>query len=125
MLPTSHAPNPSLDRTFAALAHPTRRALLTRLARDGTATVGDLAAPFDVSLMAISKHLKVMDEAGLIRREKEGRLRRCVFQPEALRPARDWIEMHRRFWEEGLDALADYLERTGTPHPPEPETSDE
>ena len=108
-------PTPSLeaalDRTFAALSHPTRRAILTRLARQGEATVGDLAEPFDVSLMAVSKHLKVMAEAGLIRREKDGRVRRCTFEPDGLRPARDWIETHRRFWEEGLDALAAYLER--------------
>ena len=112
----------TLDRTFAALSHPTRRAILTRLAREGEATVGDLAEPFDVSLMAVSKHLKVMAEAGLIRREKDGRVRRCAFRPEGLRPARDWMDTHRRFWEEGLDALAVYLERDEPASPPPGET---
>jgi len=112
----------ALDRTFAALAHPTRRAILTRLAREGDATVGDLAEPFDVSLMAVSKHLTVMAEAGLIRRERDGRVRRCAFEPEGLRPARDWIETHRRFWEEGLDALAAYLEQAAPVRSPPGET---
>ncbi|HSM03563.1 MAG TPA: metalloregulator ArsR/SmtB family transcription factor [Longimicrobiales bacterium] len=116
---TAPASDAALDRTFAALAHPTRRAILTRLVREGEASVGDLAEPFDVSLMAVSKHLKVMAEAGLIRREKDGRIRRCTFEPEGLRPARDWIESHRRFWEEGLDALAAYLER-GPPDTSDP-----
>lgn len=103
-------PDEHLDRTFAALAHPIRRAILTRLARDGSASVSDLAEPFDVSLMAISKHLKVMDEAGLIRREKDGRIHRCTFEPEAMDVARDWIEEHRAFWTQQLDSLAAYLE---------------
>jgi len=101
----------ALDRTFAALAHPIRRAILTRLAQDGTASVSDLAEPFDVSLMAISKHLKVLDEAGLVRREKDGRVQRCAFDPEAMDAAKDWIEMHRACWTELRDSLAAYLER--------------
>jgi DNA-binding transcriptional ArsR family regulator len=111
-----------LDRTFAALAHPIRRSILTRLAQDGSASVTDLAEPFDVSLMAVSKHLKVLDEAGLVRREKDGRVQRCSFDPEAMDTARDWIEMHRVFWEEQLDSLAAYLERPDPKAPtPAPE----
>ncbi len=104
-----------LDRTFAALAHPTRRAILTRLATQGGATVSDLAEPFDVSLMAISKHLKVMGEAGLIHREKDGRVRRCSFDPGSIEIASDWIEAHRNYWTQQLDSLATFLEgpRTG------------
>lgn len=103
----------ALDRTFAALAHPTRRAILTRLATDGSASVTELAEPFAVSLMAISKHLKVMQEAGLIRREKDGRVHRCSFDPGSIDTASRWIEMHRRFWTEQLDSLAAYLEGPG------------
>ena len=99
-----------LDKTFSALAHPTRRAILTRLAQRGSASVTDLATPFDVSLMAISKHVKVLAEAGLVRREKDGRVHRCSFDPEPIDAARDWIEDHRRFWTQQLDALAAYLE---------------
>ncbi|MDA0329181.1 MAG: metalloregulator ArsR/SmtB family transcription factor [Gemmatimonadetes bacterium] len=99
-----------LDRTFAALAHPTRRAILTRLATDGSASVSDLAEPFDVSLMAVSKHVKVMERAGLIRREKDGRVHRCSFDPDSIEAASDWIDMHRKFWTEQLDSLAAYLE---------------
>lgn len=102
--------NELLDRTFAALAHPIRRALLTRLARSGSASVTDLAAPFDVSLMAVSKHLKVMEQAGLIRREKDGRVHRCSYDPTTMDVALDWIEMHRTFWTQQLDSLAAYLE---------------
>ena len=100
-----------LDRTFAALAHPIRRAVLTRLAKGEVASVSELAEPFDVSLMAISKHLKVLEEAHLVRRKKDGRVQRCSFDPEGLGEAREWIEWHRRFWENQLGALADYLER--------------
>lgn len=104
----------ALDRTFAALAHPTRRAILTRLATSGSASVTELAEPFEVSLMAISKHLKVMEEAGLIRREKDGRVHRCSFDPSSIDTASRWIEMHRRFWTEQLDSLAAYLEGSST-----------
>ena len=100
-----------LDKTFAALAHPTRRAILTRLAKGESASVSDLAEPFDVSLMAVSKHLKVMEEAGLIRREKDGRVLRCSFDPESIEAASGWIETHREFWSQQLDSLAAYLEQ--------------
>lgn len=106
-------PDDRLDRTFQALAHPTRRAILSRLARDGEASVSDLAKPFDVSLMAISKHVKVMEEAGLIRREKDGRVHRCSYDPRNVDAARDWIEVHRHYWERQLDSLAAYLEGEG------------
>jgi len=109
----------ALDRTFAALAHPTRRAILARLAREGEASVSDLAEPFDVSLMAVSKHLKVMADAGLIRREREGRVQRCSYDPRQLDAARAWIELHRRYWEQQLDALAAYLEESGDDVSPE------
>jgi DNA-binding transcriptional ArsR family regulator len=103
-------PDEQLDRTFGALAHPIRRAILTRLARDGSASVSELAGPFEVSLMAVSKHLKVMERAGLVRREKDGRVHRCSFEPASIDAANEWIEMHRRFWTRQLDSLAAYME---------------
>ena len=80
-----------LRESSRTLAHPIRRSILTRLARDGSASVSDLAEPFDVTLMAVSKHLKVMEEAGLIRREKDGRVHRCSFDPTAIAEASDWM----------------------------------
>lgn len=100
----------ALDRIFGALAHPIRRALMSRLARGDGASVSELAQPFDVSLMAVSKHLTVMEEAGLVRREKDGRMRRCSLEPEPVDAAMAWLERHRAFWEDRLDALAEYLE---------------
>ena len=100
----------NLDRTFGALAHPIRRAILTRLARDGSASVSALAEPFEVSLMAVSKHLRVMEEAGLIQRRKDGRVQRCSFDPSAFAEASHWIEKHRAFWSQQLDSLVAYLE---------------
>ncbi len=100
-----------LSRTFEALAAPTRRAILARLAR-GSATVGELAAPFDMSLPAVSRHLKVLETAGLIRRERQAQWRRCHLQPGPLTDAARWIEHHRAFWEARFDALARYLETT-------------
>ncbi len=90
-----------------------RAPILTRLTTDGSASVGDLAEPFDVSLMAISKHLKVMEVAGLIRQERDGRVQRCSFDPHSIDIASDWIEWHRRFWTQQLDSLAAYLEGPG------------
>lgn len=118
MDPASAPLETQLDQTFAVLAHPIRRDILTRLSREGTATVTELAEAFPVSVMAISKHLKRMDEAGLIRREKAGRVRRCSVEPAGLEPAREWLDEHRRFWESQLDALSAYL---GDPdHDPPP-----
>ena len=97
-----------LDHTFAALADPTRRAILARLAL-GEATVGELAQPFDVSLPAISRHLKVLEAADLILREKRAQQRVCRLKPEALKTASDWIEQNRRMWEERFDRLDAYL----------------
>jgi DNA-binding transcriptional ArsR family regulator len=104
--------NAPLDATFGALADPTRRAILARLAR-GEATVSELAAPFDVSLPAVSKHLRVLESAGLLRREINGRIHRCRLAPEPMKDAAAWIETYRIFWEAQLDALANYLESTG------------
>ena len=97
-----------LDRAFFALADPTRRAILERLA-GGTATVGELAEPFEMSLPAVSKHLTVLERARLIRREPDAQWRRCRLEPEGLRPALDWIERAKTFWTESLGNLADYL----------------
>lgn len=99
-----------LDATFAALADPTRRAIIARLA-EGPAPVGELAAPFEISLPAVSRHLKVLEGAGLISREKDAQWRRCHLQPQGLAGAADWIDSTRRFWEERLDNLAHFLRR--------------
>lgn len=97
-----------LDHTFAALADPTRRAILARLAL-GEATVGELAEPFDVSLPAISRHLRVLESADLILREKRAQQRVCRLKPEGLKTAAEWIEQNRRMWEERFDRLEAYL----------------
>ncbi len=98
-----------LDRTFAALADPTRRAIVERLTR-GDATVTELAAPFDMSLPAVLKHIGVLEDAGLMRCTKEGRVRRCRLDARALDRATSWIEKRRRTWERRLDALGGLLE---------------
>ena len=98
-----------LDRTFAALADGTRRAILGRLAH-GHASVGELAQPFRVSRPAISKHLRVLERAGLVHRGRDGRISRCVLDPQGLREAADWVDRYRAFWEGRLDALARYIE---------------
>src|SRR5215831_9601471 len=93
-----------LDLTFAALADPTRRSILARLAA-GEASVTALAAPFSVSLPAISKHLKVLERAGLIGRSRDAQWRLCRLQPAPLRDAAQWLEQYRGLWEESLDRL--------------------
>lgn len=93
---------------FAALADPTRRAILARLA-DGAATVNELAAPFPISLQAISKHLNVLERAGLIIRTREAQWRRCTLDPTPLRDVARWIEQYRRFFDERYDTLDNYL----------------
>ena len=98
-----------LDATFAALADPTRRAILARLA-SGEANVGELAKPFDMSQPAISKHLKVLERAGLISRSREGQSRPCRLEAERLKEASAWMEKYRRFWDESFDRLDLYLE---------------
>jgi DNA-binding transcriptional ArsR family regulator len=98
-----------LDRTFAALADPTRRAILARLT-SGEASVLELAAPFDVSLPAISKHMKVLERAGLIARSRERQWRPARLQAAPLKEVADWTERYRQFWEERYDRLDEYLE---------------
>jgi DNA-binding transcriptional ArsR family regulator len=100
-----------LDATFAALSDPTRRAILARLAQ-GEATVTQLAEPFPFSLPAVSKHLRVLESAGLLTREINGRIHRCRLAPEPMKTASQWIEHYRVFWEKQFDALAKYLEST-------------
>ena len=97
-----------LSTTFAALADPTRRAILARLST-GEATVTELAQPFDMSLPAVSKHLKVLERAGLIERGREAQWRPCRLTAEPLKDVDDWVEQYRRFWEESLDRLDGYL----------------
>ena len=98
-----------LDATFAALAHPTRRAILLRLA-EGEATVSELAEPFGDSLPAISKHLSVLERAGLLNRRKEGRVHHITLAAKPMQEAADWLEFYRRFWDERFAALDDLLE---------------
>jgi DNA-binding transcriptional ArsR family regulator len=93
---------------FGALADPTRRAILARLA-EGEATVNELAEPFPVSLQAISKHLNVLERAGLIKRIRDAQRRRCRLDPTPLRDLARWVEQYRRFWDERYDTLDDYL----------------
>ena len=97
-----------LDATFAALADPTRRAILTKLA-SGEASVTELAAPFDMSLPAISKHLKVLEKAGLIARGRDAQWRPCRLRAAPLKEVNDWVAHYKRFWEESFDRLDDYL----------------
>jgi DNA-binding transcriptional ArsR family regulator len=97
-----------LNRTFAALADPTRRAILARLA-SGEASVTELAEPFAMSLPGISKHLKVLEGAGLIMRGREAQWRPCRLEPRPLKDAADWLEHYRHFWEASFDRLETYL----------------
>ncbi len=107
-----------LSATFSALADPTRRAILARLI-SGEATVTELAEPFEMSLPAVSKHLKVLERAGLIARGREAQWRPCRLEAGPLRDAADWLEHYRRFWEHSFDRLEDYLrelQMKGTKH---------
>lgn len=106
---------PDLDTIFSALADPTRRAILARLS-EGDAPVKDLAEPFDLSGPAITKHLKVLERAGLISRSREGQQRPCHLEARALEPAVDFLEQYRAMWEERLDRLGEYL-KTVTQQP--------
>ena len=101
--------NLQLDLIFAALADSTRRAILARLA-EGDATVGELAGPFDISRPAVSKHMRVLERAGMVRTTRDGRLSRCGLDAAPMRDAAEWVEKYRAFWEGQLDALAHYLE---------------
>jgi DNA-binding transcriptional ArsR family regulator len=122
-----HPDTDPLSTTFAALADPTRRAILARLAK-GEATVTELAAPFDLSLPAISKHLRVLQRARLIEQGRQAQWRPCRLRPEPLRDVADWIGQYRRHWEESFERLDEYLrelqqkeqsndDRTGKPDP--------
>ena len=102
-------PTDTLDSTFAALADPTRRAILARLS-SGEATVTELAEPFEMTLPAVSKHLKVLELAGLISRGRVAQSRPCRLRAAPLREAADWVVQYRRFWEGSLDRLEDYLQ---------------
>jgi DNA-binding transcriptional ArsR family regulator len=108
----------ALDATFTALADPTRRAIVARLAR-GDATVNELAEPFDMSLPAVSKHLKVLERSGLISRSRHAQYRPCHLEREALDVAADWIEENRRIWAERFDQLDRHLrdiQQAARPH---------
>lgn len=98
-----------LSSTFAALADPTRRAILARLA-SGEAPVTELAKPFDMSMPAISKHLKVLERAGLIARSREAQRRPCQLEAGRLKEVSEWVEHYRQFWEQRLDCLDEYLQ---------------
>jgi DNA-binding transcriptional ArsR family regulator len=124
-----------LSTTFAALADPTRRAILERLA-DGDATVGELAEPFAMSLPAISKHLSVLERAGLVAKDRDGQRRNCRITATPLKSATSWLEEYRRHWEANLDNLDAYLNRIqqpsiqqprirGTARPPSRSTPDQ
>lgn len=101
-------PADALTLTFSALADPTRRAILARLAL-GETSVSEIAEPFEMSLPAVSKHLKVLERAGLIARSREAQWRPCRIAPDALKSVDDWLEGYRRFWEGSFDRLDDYL----------------
>ena len=105
----------ALDSVFSALSDPTRRAILERLAA-GEASVTELAEPFDMSLPAISRHLRVLESAGLVVREKEGRVHHLRLRPEPLRNAAEWLAYYRQFWDEQFDSLAHYLDQVQQGH---------
>ncbi|MEZ4369783.1 MAG: metalloregulator ArsR/SmtB family transcription factor [Polyangiaceae bacterium] len=99
-----------LDRVFGALSHRIRRALLARLG-ESPATIGELAAPFEVSLPAVSKHLRILEEAGLVKRDVDGRVHHCSLDTRALADAEQWLGHYRVFWDETLEALAKHVEQ--------------
>ena len=101
-------PSDGLSTTFAALADPTRRAILARL-RLGECSVSELAEPFEMSMPAVSKHLRVLEHAGLIAQRRDAQWRRCRIQPGPLKEVSDWAEHYREIWEERLDRLDDYV----------------
>jgi DNA-binding transcriptional ArsR family regulator len=116
----------ALDRTFAALADPTRRALLARLAKQDDVSVSELARPFAMSLPAVMKHLDVLSDAGLIARAKAGRIVACRLTAKPMEQALDWLKRYERFWSEGLDRLAAFVEEEKWPNqalPPTPVSS--
>lgn len=102
-------PDVELDAVFAALAHPIRRSLIEQLS-EGEKSVSELAEPHDVSLSAISQHLRVLEDAGLLEQTREGRVRRCALQGKPLSEAFSWIVQYRIFWEDTLEAIAQHVE---------------
>jgi DNA-binding transcriptional ArsR family regulator len=106
---------PVLDRTFAALADPTRRALLARLGQQDSISVSELAQPFAMSLPAVMKHLDVLSDAGLVTRSKTGRTVACRLSARPMRQAMDWLSSYQRFWSENLDRLAAFVEEDQWP----------
>lgn len=115
------SPPDQLSMTFAALADPTRRAILARLAQ-GKTSVKELAKPFKMSGPAITKHLKVLEEAGLITRGRDAQWRPAELNAKPLEEASDWIEQYRRFWEESFDRLQDYLTKLQSEEPSSDDT---
>lgn len=109
-----HSRNQQLDETFYALSDPTRREMLARMA-GGERSVAELAEPFEMSAPAISKHLRVLERAGLLKQEKEGRVRMCHLVAQPLKEAADWVEQYRQFWDVRLDRLEEYLEELQQP----------
>ena len=103
-----------LDRTFAALADPTRRRILAQLARKGEECVTELAKPHDMSLAAVSKHLIVLEKAGLVKRRKDGRVHSMALDPKPMKEAQEWLEHYRKFWEGNLDQFEKYLDKLQT-----------
>ncbi len=108
-----HRMNDQLSSTFAALADPTRRAILSRLL-SGECSVGELAEPFEMSKPAVSKHLRVLEHAGLITQRRDAQWRRCRIEGGPLKEVSDWAERYRHLWEERLDRLDDYLQHIQT-----------
>jgi len=106
-------PHEQLNRVFFALSDATRRGILAQLA-SGTSTVGDLARPYNMSAPAISRHLRILEKAGLIRRDKRGREHHCSLSTDGLQTAEDWLNFHRDFWESRLNALEDFISSEDT-----------
>jgi len=108
----NHNDDQRLDALFTALGDGTRRGIVAMLSDGRDHAVGDLAAPFRMTLPAVTKHLRVLEDAAVVTSEKRGRVRFCRLQPKILRPVMDWLEHHRRFWEQRFDELETYLEET-------------
>jgi DNA-binding transcriptional ArsR family regulator len=113
--------DPALDRTFAALSDPTRRAIVARLSAGESLSVSDLAKPFPVSLPAVMKHLDVLSDAGLVERTKTGRVVACEFKAAPMEEAMDWLNRYLRFWNQQLDRLAAFVEEDQCP-PAQPQS---
>jgi DNA-binding transcriptional ArsR family regulator len=110
--------NPALDRTFAALSDPTRRAIVARLSEGESLSISELAEPFPVSLPAVMKHLDVLTDAGLVSRTKTGRVVACEFKARPMEEAMQWLDRYLRFWNRQLDRLAAFVEEDPCPQPP-------